>query len=53
MITDNQAKEAIKTIALYCRQQERPFPCLKCALRYICINLREHPIPEDWPKYLD
>lgn len=53
MITDNQAKEAIKTIALYCRQTENPYPCEKCVLYGICKDLQAHPIPEDWPKYLD
>lgn len=52
MITDNQAKEAIKTIAEYCSQHPYDPCCEGCALQSLCKDLQEHPIPESWPEYL-
>lgn len=52
MITDNQAKEAIKTIAEYCSQFPYDPCCEGCTLQSLCRDLQEHPIPEFWPEYL-
>ena len=41
MITDNQAREAIKSIAEYCKQHR------------FCYIVRIDKIPEDWAKYVE
>ena len=53
MVTSTDVREAVKTISLYCKQREKPFPCQECELYYICCNLDTNPIPEDWTRYLD
>lgn len=52
MVTDNQAKEAIKTIAEYCKQFEGALCYDACILRPIC-DIKELDAPENWPEYLD
>lgn len=55
MITDNQAKEAIKTIAEYCSEFDRETCNLGvCILRPLCDGLASDcPNPEDWTGYLE
>ena len=55
MITDNQAKEAIKTIAEYCSEFDRETCRLGvCILRPLCDGLASDcPNPEDWTGYLE
>ena len=54
MITNNQAKEAIKTIAEYCEQFDR-IACHegKCILRPLCDGPIMDTNPEEWPGYLE
>lgn len=54
MITDNQAKEAIKTIAEYC-QQFRGYECIDgtCVLSDLCGLITPEVDPESWPEYLE
>ena len=54
MITANQAKEAIKTIAEYC-QQFRGYECIDgtCVLSDLCGLITPEVDPESWPKYLE
>lgn len=54
MITDNQAKEAIKTIAEYCSQQPYSPTCEGCGLRAMCDGIAfDATNPEHWPEYLE
>ena len=54
MITANQAKEAIKTIAEYC-EQFKGYECEDgtCILSKLCGFRMAETDPENWPKYLD
>lgn len=52
MVTDNQAKEAIKTIAEYCSQRTGEESCKGCAMHPICRKITFVP-PEYWPDYMD
>ena len=55
MITNNQAKEAIKTIAEYCRQHTSE-ECKEgqCVLKEICLyTIVCDECPGDWPEYLE
>ena len=55
-ITDNQAREAINTIAKYCSQQTcrngMP-PCMGCALNKLCFGIQEDLVPANWMKWID
>lgn len=52
MITDNQAKEAVKTLAEYC-EQHTPRECRECALRLFCKRIAKYTVPGRWPEYLE
>lgn len=52
MITDNQAREAINTIADYCSHRTGKEPCKGCAIHQICKELINEP-PEYWPDYME
>ena len=52
MITDNQAREAINTIADYCSQLTGKEPCKGCVIRPICREFINEP-PENWPEYME
>ena len=54
MITDNQAKEAAKTIAQYCSQHTTE-ECFneECPLEDFCNRIVGVATPNEWTKYLE
>ena len=54
MITDNQAREAIKSIAEYCKQHTaEECECGNCGLHRWCYIGRIDRVPEGWAEYME